>query len=67
MKTKKNHNHKKIKTFKKIGGWEGKITQENRVAIYDTLKFDLGNIRNAIRDLDERVGNIDGKTQYYSL
>lgn len=66
MKTKKNNNRKK-KTFKKVGGWEGEINQKNRVAIYDTLKFDLGNIRNAIRDLDERVGNIDGKTQYYSL
>ena len=52
---------------KKIGGWEGEITQKNRVAIYDTLKYDLGNIRNAIRDLDERVGRFDGQTKYYSL
>ena len=67
MKTKKNNNRKKIKTLKKIGGWEGEINHKNRVAIYDSLKLEFRNINNAIRDLDERVGAIDGKTQYYSL
>ena len=67
MKTKKNHNRKKIKTLKKIGGWEGEINNRNKVAIFETLRLEFQNIKNAIRDLDERVGNIDGKTQYYSL
>lgn len=66
MKTKTNK-RKKIKTFKKIGGWGGEISHENRVAIFDTLKIEFQQIKNAIRDLDERIGEIDGKTKYYSL